>query len=442
MRSRMRIGTRVRGQLGSNSPCRRATSGEVTRGSAANRGKADASAREIGERGLLRSPRTVAARLVAVAVACVGLAACRSSHTTIGASGSASDTGSVPAASSPVSFVADGTRTYGTLEVPAHRSGQRLAAALLLAGSGPTDRNGNDIGLHVTPATLQLVADTLASQHIMSLRFDKYFAGQTGAGKLALNPGAATLDTFMRQAADGYLFLRDQPTADPTRMLLVGHSEGGMYALVLANQLSPKPAGLALLEPQDERILDLVALQTDEAIAAQVAQGSLSPRDATTNERLVRQAIADFRAGRQVNTAGMAPSVTGHIASELLSPGNARYIRSNDAIVPARYAATLPSNTQVLLTDGTRDPNIPPSTIGPITHALATARVPGPDYALQGTDHYMHLLTQPDNRSRPGAGRYRRDQTVGPTVRTLRVCPPHARLVAVSDGIRGGTQAW
>ena len=53
-----------------------------------------------------------------------------------------------------VVFEVDGTTTYGTLHVPPHRPGQRLAAALLLAGSGPTDRDGNVPRLGVTPQTL------------------------------------------------------------------------------------------------------------------------------------------------------------------------------------------------------------------------------------------------------------------------------------------------
>ena len=48
----------------------------------------------------------------------------------------------VPAADQPVSFVADGTTAYGTLHIPRHLAGQRLPAALLLPGSGRTNRNG------------------------------------------------------------------------------------------------------------------------------------------------------------------------------------------------------------------------------------------------------------------------------------------------------------
>ncbi|MDQ0813223.1 hypothetical protein QFZ63_004937 [Streptomyces sp. B3I7] len=51
--------------------------------------------------------------------------------------------GLVPAADREVVFTADGTTAYGTLHVPRHRAGQRLRAALLLPGNGPTDRDGD-----------------------------------------------------------------------------------------------------------------------------------------------------------------------------------------------------------------------------------------------------------------------------------------------------------
>ena len=95
----------------------------------------------------MRVKRAAAAAALLCAGLGTGLAAC-SSAGTAGSSGPTATTGStgsgqVPATSQDVSFTVDGTKTYGTLEIPAHRSGQHLAAALLLAGSGPTDRDGN-----------------------------------------------------------------------------------------------------------------------------------------------------------------------------------------------------------------------------------------------------------------------------------------------------------
>ncbi len=305
--------------------------------------------------------------------------------------------GQVAAASTEVSFTVDGTVTYGTLQVPAHRSGQHLAAALLLAGSGPTDRDGNQ-GPTFTPDTLKQIANALSSQGIMSLRFDKYFAGKTGFGKFAGDPGDIDLDTFIRQATAAYTFLSRQPAVDAQKLLIVGHSEGGMYAILVAEAATPRPAGLALVEPQDERILDLVALQIDEGIDAAVTQGALSTAAAEQNKAGVARAISQFRAGQTVDTSGLLPGVVSTLTPLILSPVNAKYLRTDDAIDVPRYAAKLPSGTRVLVTDGTADTNVPPSTIGPLVDALATAGTTGPGLtSLPGLDHDLNPAgTQPN----------------------------------------------
>lgn len=329
-------------------------------------------------------------------VVAVGLAACG-----FGGSPSPGDAdrgaGTVPASSSNVSFVVDGTTTYGTLEIPTHRSGQRLPAALLIAGSGPTDRNGNDGQLGVSADTLGLIAGILARQGIMTFRYDKYFTGQTGPGTFASDPAAITMTSFLHMADAAYNFLRSRPQSDPHKMLVVGHSEGGMIALSVADSVTDKPAGLALLEPQDERSLDIVNLQTDEAITKAVGQGQLSVAQARSNAGLVRQAISQFRARQPFSTKGMAPFVVQFLAVEGLNPSTARFEFTDDEIYPPTLAAKVKRGTRVLVTDGTRDTNIPPSTIGPLVRALKGAGTTGPGFKLlQGTDHEMHLPTQPD----------------------------------------------
>src|ERR1700755_1688269 len=103
-----------------------------------------------------------------------------------------------------ICFDVDGTATHGTLRVPAHRVGRRLAAALLLPGSGPVDRNGDVPGLNLTPRTLALIAEVLAELGVMSLRFDKYFTGRTGAGAYAADPGRIELDAFNPHGAGAH----------------------------------------------------------------------------------------------------------------------------------------------------------------------------------------------------------------------------------------------
>src|SRR5689334_18414094 len=105
----------------------------------------------------MRVVRAAAAGLLCAGL-CTGLAACSSAGAAGPGSGSgpgSSASGPVAASSRDVWFTVDGTKTYGTLQIPAHRSGQHLAAALLLAGSGPTDRNGDQPAANVTPQTLK-----------------------------------------------------------------------------------------------------------------------------------------------------------------------------------------------------------------------------------------------------------------------------------------------
>ena len=60
-----------------------------------------------------------------------------------------------------------------------------------------------------------------------------------------------------------------------------------MIALQVADNATDKAAGLALLEPQDQRILDLVLIQDDEIINSLVAQGQLSATQARSNAAAV-----------------------------------------------------------------------------------------------------------------------------------------------------------
>src|ERR1700683_3302374 len=98
------------------------------------------------------------AALSASVTACSRSAASKPSGASTAAGAStAGSSPQVAAASRQVSFAVSGNTTYGPLDIPAHRAGQHLAAALLLAGSGPTDRNGDDAAANLEPHTLQLI---------------------------------------------------------------------------------------------------------------------------------------------------------------------------------------------------------------------------------------------------------------------------------------------
>ena len=304
--------------------------------------------------------------------------------------------GLVGGADRDVCFEVDGTATYGTLHVPAHREGQRLAAALLLPGSGPVDRNGDVPRLGVTPRTLKLVAGVLARPGIMTLRFDKYFTGRTGAGAYADDPARIDLAAFIRQAVAAYHVLGGQPEARAEALLIAGHSEGGLYALLTAQHVRPYPAGLALIQPMAEPLLSTVELQATAQLIADVAAGRLDSAAAARNAAGVRQAIGAFRAGRPVDTSGLLPGVVRRLTPELLVAENARDVRQGDAVHPLAAAAKVAPGTRVLVTAGTSDRNVPVSAIKLLALVLGGVGATGPGLrVLAGIDHFLHPAGTP-----------------------------------------------
>ncbi|MFJ8598961.1 alpha/beta hydrolase [Streptomyces shenzhenensis] len=302
--------------------------------------------------------------------------------------------GLVPAADREVVFTVDGTTTYGTLHVPAHRAGQRLRAALLLPGSGPADRDGNQPPAS-RPNTLAQLADALGSDRVATLRFDKYGTGRTGLGAYRDHPEELDYPAFVRQARAAYESLRDQPETDPHALLVVGHSEGAMTGLLLGGTVRPRPAGLALLQPQAIRLLDLVALQLHAQIAEATRQGQLTPEQQRAVDAAVDAAVTALREHRPVDATDLPPAIAQLF--EAFQGASARFVDSDDAIYPPDTVAALRPGTRVLLTCGTNDAQVPCTTTNALTAALRRAHAGGPGRVpLPGVDHLMHDADHPD----------------------------------------------
>ncbi|MEU0145258.1 alpha/beta fold hydrolase [Streptomyces sp. NPDC006288] len=307
--------------------------------------------------------------------------------------------GLVPAADREVVFTVDGTTSYGTLHVPEHRAGQRLRAALLLPGSGPTDRDGNQPPAS-SPDTLAQVADTLDGDGVATLRFDKYGTGRTGLGAYQDHPERLDYPAFVRQARAAYASLRDQPETDPHGLLLVGHSEGAMTGLLLSGNVRPRPAGLALLQPQAIRLLDLVTLQLKAQVAEATRQGQFTPEQQRVVNTAIDTAVTSLRERRPIDTTDLPPAIAQLF--EAFQGPNARFVLSDDAVYPPDTAAALRPGTKVLLTCGTNDAQVPCVTTNALTTALRHAHAGGPGRVmLPGVDHLLHDADHPDTLAPP-----------------------------------------
>ncbi|MEU4670614.1 hypothetical protein AB0F91_22160 [Amycolatopsis sp. NPDC023774] len=153
------------------------------------------------------------------------------------ASGTTAAAGTVAATDREVQFGSDGVTAYGPLHVPAHRVGTRVPAALVIPGSGPTNRDGDEPPT-VTPGTLKLLAHALDQDGVATLRFDKYGTGRTRLG--GLDPATLELLAFTRQALVAEQTLAKQPEVDRDDVSIVGHSEGGLRAMLVARHVRVK----------------------------------------------------------------------------------------------------------------------------------------------------------------------------------------------------------
>lgn len=173
-------------------------------------------------------------------------------------------------------------------------AGAGTPVVLLLPGSGPTDRDGNN--LHgVRAASSRLLAEGLAAEHVSSLRIDK--RGLFGSATAISNPNAVTIADYARDAHDWIAALRAR-TGAPCVWLL-GHSEGGLIALFAAQE----PEGICglLLVAAPGRPLDLVLREQLSAAPPAISEQAFA-------------AIDRLKAGGDVDPAGLPPALAGLFA--------------------------------------------------------------------------------------------------------------------------------
>ncbi len=116
---------------------------------------------------------------------------------------------------------------------------ERPSVALLIAGSGSTDHDGN--GPQFKPATLKKLSEQLVARKIAALRYDKRGAG--GWKPEFGRPEDFRFKDYVDDAAALVNYLRS--SGKFSQIILVGHSEGGLVAILTARRAPDRPPGSA-----------------------------------------------------------------------------------------------------------------------------------------------------------------------------------------------------
>jgi len=118
----------------------------------------------------------------------------------------------------------DSIELSGTLTMPS--TGKPSAAVILISGSGPQNRDEEILG----HKPFLVISDYLTKRGIAVLRYD-----DRGVGKSKGNHATATTFDFAQDTYSAVQFLRSREEFNDIKIGLIGHSEGGIIAPLVAN---------------------------------------------------------------------------------------------------------------------------------------------------------------------------------------------------------------
>ena len=304
-----------------------------------------------------------------------------------------------------------GVTLAGTLDIPAHKAEVKVPGVIIIAGSGPVDRNGNEGTAFVTNLYSQL-ADQLAQQGIASLRYDKRGVGASTPVPLPKNPNNPTpaeiktiqdfaaWDNYVEDAKATLNFLQQQSEIDPVHTALIGHSEGSIIAgqvAVMTSGLAHPPAALVLISAPG-RPLDVVLR---EQIARQLAAQPSIPADFVLSK--LDEIIASIRQTGKPSAAAFADlRANSKVPAQFTQGLETLFIAYNDeywqGVLKVDPAATLKQYPgPVLILQGASDIQVSATRDTPLLDAALKSRTPDDHQTtiIPNTSHNMKAVQNP-----------------------------------------------
>ena len=272
----------------------------------------------------------------------------------------------------------DGVTLAGTLLLPAWSELQRVPGIVLVAGSGPTDRDGNNplVPQHID--VLKLIAELLAAAGIATLRYDKRGIGGSTArphGTLAEQERYFSWDNFVGDvaAAHGELVKHDEVKAYATALL--GHSEGGLLVLAALPAITKnRPHGMVLASTPGRPMREIVR--------EQVNRGAPNLVDAVTATMAAIEASGHVPADLPIELQALFPAYAGPYLQRML------------AFDPAQ--ALLGLDLACLLLQGAADRQVVPmGDVQPLIDALSKRSAPGEAVVIPAVSHNLKLVSWP-----------------------------------------------
>jgi hypothetical protein len=253
----------------------------------------------------------------------------------------------------------------GTMLAPASAGAPMM---LIIPGSGPTDRDGNN-PYGVKASTYRLLAEDLAARGIGTIRIDK--RGMFASGAAVPDANAVTIEDYVTDVLAWTAAIRKRTSA--SCVWLLGHSEGGLIALAAAQKVAD--------------ICGLVLVSTAGRPLGEVLMEQL--RSNPANAPILDQATAAIdalEAGKHVDVTGMDPALM-----PLFAPQVQGFLISVLSYDPAKLIATV--SKPVLIIQGERDLQVGVADAERLKQAAPKAEL----VLLPNTNHVLKTVSS-DNR--------------------------------------------
>ena len=232
-----------------------------------------------------------------------------------------------PAAGVPIEASGPKGPLAGTLLRAASTRGP---VALIIPGSGPTDRDGNS-PLGVRAASYRLLAEGLFAQGITTVRIDK--RGMFGSAAAVSDPNAVIIADYVADTEAWVNAIRG--TTGAPCVWLIGHSEGGLVALAAAQKVK-NLCGLVLVAAAGRPLGDVIKSQ----LRANPANAPLIGAADAAIDRLA--------SGQKVDVSALPPPLL-----PLFNPAVQDFLISAFALDPAKLAAGV--HLPILIVQGGND---------------------------------------------------------------------------------------
>lgn len=243
----------------------------------------------------------------------------------------------------------------GTQLIPTAKAGKSIV--LIIAGSGPTDRNGNSAGQAGQNNSLKLLAEELASHGIASVRYDKRGVGKSASA--APKEVDLRFDTYVEDAARWIQKLKADSRF--SSVIVLGHSKGSLVGILAAQRTG---------------VNAFISVAAPARTASELLRDQLRPQLPNALWQESERILADLNQGKV--TTSVPPEL-----NALYRPSVQPYLISWFRYTPAQEIKRL--TMPVLIVQGTTDIQVPVSE----AQALYAAK---PDAKLRIIEGMNHIL--------------------------------------------------